>query len=158
MTQICIEAKVTSDHRLGLKLPNNFPVGEVKVIIESVSPGKSELSEHQAELEKCLLEIRQRAIAKGMELKTIDEILAEIRADRGERDGARAESNDSDDVPVDDRRLVGDAVVDFYRPRTELGRRLIELRRAYLEGGGKLMSWDEVNDEVRRRRGGVEDD
>jgi hypothetical protein len=54
--------------------------------------------------------------------------------------------------------LTGDAVVDHYQPRTELGRKLIELRRAYIEEGGKLMSWDEINAEVLERRGGVADD
>jgi hypothetical protein len=58
-------------------------------------------------------------------------------------------------VPV--RTLVGDPVVDFYQPRTELGRKLIDLRRAYILGGGKLLSWDEVAEEVRERRGGVSD-
>ena len=56
------------------------------------------------------------------------------------------------------RALTGDAVVDHYQPRTELGRKLIELRRAYIESGGKLVSWDEVNAEVRERRGGIADD
>lgn len=56
------------------------------------------------------------------------------------------------------RALTGDAVVDHYQPKTELGRKLIELRRAYVEGGGKRMSWDEIDAEVRERRGGVADD
>lgn len=56
------------------------------------------------------------------------------------------------------RALTGDAVVDHYQPRTELGRKLIELRRAYIESGGKLVSWDEVNAEVRECRGGIADD
>ena len=34
----------------------------------------------------------------------------------------------------------------------------IELRRAYVESGGKLMTWDEINAEVREHRGGVADD
>lgn len=66
-----------------------------------------------------------------------------------------------DEAPTENepsRALTGDAVVDGYQPRTELGRKLIELRRAYVEGGGKLMSWDEINAEVRERRGGVADD
>lgn len=53
---------------------------------------------------------------------------------------------------------IGDAVVDTYQPRTELGRKLIELRRAYIQAGGKLLSWDEINAEVRERRGGVAND
>jgi hypothetical protein len=56
------------------------------------------------------------------------------------------------------RTLTGDALVDHYQPKTELGRKLIELRRAYIEGGGNLMTWDEINAEVRERRGGVADD
>ncbi|PZN80386.1 MAG: hypothetical protein DM484_09905 [Candidatus Methylumidiphilus alinenensis] len=56
------------------------------------------------------------------------------------------------------RTLTGDAVVDRYQPRTELGHKLIELRRAYVESGGKLMTWDEINAEVREHRGGVADD
>jgi hypothetical protein len=39
-------------------------------------------------LGKRLLEIRQQAIAKGMPLKTTDEILAEIREDRREANDA----------------------------------------------------------------------
>ena len=40
---------------------------------------------------------------------------------------------------------TGDAVVDTYQPRTDLGRTLVELRRAYVEGGGKLLSWQEID-------------
>jgi len=60
--------------------------------------------------------------------------------------------------PAPPRALTGDAVVDHYQPRTELGRKLIELRRAHIESGGKLMSWDEIDAEVRERRGGAADD
>ncbi len=52
-----------------------------------------------------------------------------------------------------EKRLVGDPVVDYYQPRTELGRKLIALRRAYILGGGKLMSQDEILDAVRHNRG-----
>ncbi|MFQ3611054.1 MAG: hypothetical protein SNJ72_06095 [Fimbriimonadales bacterium] len=45
----------------------------------------------------------------------------------------------------------------FYQPRTELGRRLLELRRAYISKGGRLLSVDEVEEEVHSRRGGAED-
>ena len=61
-------------------------------------------------------------------------------------------------VPIHVEPLTGDAVVDHYQPRTELGRKLIELRRAYIQSGGKLMTQDEINEEVRRRRGGVSDE
>ncbi len=66
-----------------------------------------------------------------------------------------------DEAPVENepsRVLTGDAVLDHYQPRTELGRKLVELRRAYIESGGKLMSWDEIDAEARERRGGVADD
>ncbi|WP_295386120.1 hypothetical protein [uncultured Thiodictyon sp.] len=53
--------------------------------------------------------------------------------------------------------VTGDAVTDHYQPRTELGRKLIELRRAYVRGGGKLLSDDELDEEARQRRGGVAD-
>lgn len=57
-----------------------------------------------------------------------------------------------------DRPLTGDAVVDHYQPRTELGRKLIALRRSYIEGGGKLMTQDEILAELRRNRGEDVDD
>jgi hypothetical protein len=53
--------------------------------------------------------------------------------------------------------LTGDPVTDHYQPRTELGRRLVELRRASIRDGGKLLSCDELDEEVRQRRGGVDD-
>jgi len=53
--------------------------------------------------------------------------------------------------------VTGDAVTDHYQPRTDLGRKLIELRRAYIREGGKLLSWDELDEEMRQRRGGVAD-
>ncbi len=53
---------------------------------------------------------------------------------------------------------TGDPVVDDYRPRTELGRDLLALRRAYVRDGGKLFSWEEIEAEVADRRGGVQHD
>ena len=53
-------------------------------------------------------------------------------------------------------RLYPDPL-DHYVPRTELGRRLLALRRTYVQGGGRLLSWDEIDAEVRLRRGGVTD-
>jgi hypothetical protein len=47
---------------------------------------------------------------------------------------------------------ISDPIVDHYQPRTELGRRLLSLRRAYIEGGGRLLSQDEVLDDIRRLR------
>jgi hypothetical protein len=44
-----------------------------------------------------------------------------------------------------------------YRPRTELGEKLLALRRAYIEKGGRLLSAGELEEELRSRRGGVGD-
>ena len=52
--------------------------------------------------------------------------------------------------------MTGDAVVDHYQPRTALGRDLLELRRAYILGGGKLLSWDELDEEMRERCGAAQ--
>lgn len=43
-------------------------------------------------------------------------------------------------------------LIDYYTPRTELGRRLLALRRVYLEGGGRLLSQEEVLESVHRLR------
>lgn len=64
----------------------------------------------------------------------------------------------SEGVATGSEPLTGDAVVDSYQPRTELGRKLIERRRAYVKAGGKLLSWEEIDAEVRERRGGLADD
>jgi len=54
--------------------------------------------------------------------------------------------------------LNDDAVVDHYQPRTEIGRLALAARQAYIQAGGKLLTANEINEEVRRRRGGVFDD
>ena len=51
--------------------------------------------------------------------------------------------------------ILQDDLVNRYEPRTEIGRKAMAARRAYIKGGGKLMDQDEINEEVRRRRGGV---
>jgi hypothetical protein len=61
-------------------------------------------------------------------------------------------------VRVTVESVTGDPLVDHYQPRTELGRKLIELRRAYVQGGGKLLTWQELDEEMQRRRGGVADE
>lgn len=53
--------------------------------------------------------------------------------------------------------LTGDSVVDHYRPRTELGRKLIALRRAYITTGGQLLNGEGLDAEMRLRSGGVLD-
>jgi len=44
-----------------------------------------------------------------------------------------------------------------YQPKTALGRKLLELRRAYLASGGTLLSADALDEEIRERRGGISD-
>lgn len=56
-----------------------------------------------------------------------------------------------------DADLTGDTVVDNYRPRTELGRKLLALRRAYVTTGGQLLDGTALDTEVQLRRGGVAD-
>ncbi|MDR2127769.1 MAG: hypothetical protein LBP52_01685 [Burkholderiaceae bacterium] len=51
----------------------------------------------------------------------------------------------------------GDLAAREYQPRTAFGQRLMALRRAYLEEGGKLLDEDGLEDELRRRRGGIGD-
>lgn len=53
--------------------------------------------------------------------------------------------------------ITGDTVVDNYRPRTELGRKLLALRRAYVISGGHLLDSDSLDVEVQLRRGGIAD-
>ena len=44
------------------------------------------------------------------------------------------------------------------RPISELGRDLLALRAQIVASGLPLLSWDEVEEEVRTRRGGGDDD
>lgn len=53
--------------------------------------------------------------------------------------------------------FTGDHVVDNYQPRTELGRKLLALRRAYVTTGGQLLDGDALDAEMRLRRGSVVD-
>lgn len=53
--------------------------------------------------------------------------------------------------------ITGDVVVDNYLPRTELGRKLLALRRAYVTSGGQLLDSDALDVELQLRRGGVVD-
>ncbi len=53
--------------------------------------------------------------------------------------------------------LRKDALPD-YQPRTELGKRLLALRQAYVASGGRLLPADALEEELRSRRGGVSDE
>jgi len=52
-------------------------------------------------------------------------------------------------------KIVRDAAAEAFKPKTELGKRLLALRRAYVEKGGKLLDADALEQELRQRRGGV---
>ncbi len=87
MNAVTFETVVAPDHQL--HLPAKLPVGcRLRVTVEPLDPVGEDDGEQtllsQSELGKTLWEIRQRAIAKGMKLQTADEILDEIRQDRGE--------------------------------------------------------------------------
>lgn len=53
--------------------------------------------------------------------------------------------------------ITGDTVTDYYQPRTELGKKLLDLRREYVLNGGRLLTETELADEIRLRGGGVLD-
>jgi hypothetical protein len=52
--------------------------------------------------------------------------------------------------------LPQDGLLERYEPRTEVGRKALAARHAYIAKGGRLMSLEEINCEVSRRRGGAE--
>lgn len=43
------------------------------------------------------------------------------------------------------------------QPRTPIAAALLRARRAYLKAGGKLLGWDELEEEMRQLRGGLEE-
>jgi hypothetical protein len=51
----------------------------------------------------------------------------------------------------------GRDILSDYQPKTELGKKLLALRRAYLAAGGQLLSPAALDEELRSRRGGVSD-
>jgi len=51
----------------------------------------------------------------------------------------------------------GEDLLNGFHPRTELGKKLLALRQAYVASGGRLMSAAGLDDELRHRRGSVED-
>jgi hypothetical protein len=55
-------------------------------------------------------------------------------------------------VPVVDR------VVTEFKPKTELGKRLLALRRSYVASGGNLLDAQALSRELRERRRGVQYD
>lgn len=69
-----------------------------------------------------------------------------------------------DELPVNARirihieQISEDVDASNTPPRTPLGHRLTQLRRAYVANCGRLLSPDELDLEVRHRRGGLGDD
>ena len=87
MNAVTFETVVTAEHQL--HLPAELPVGcRLRVTVEPIGTTDPDNNGQaflvQSKLGQTLLAIRQRAIAKGMKLQTVDEILEEIRHDRGE--------------------------------------------------------------------------
>lgn len=42
-----------------------------------------------------------------------------------------------------------------WKPKTPYGRRLLALRQEFIKSGGKLLSPEEISEELRQRRGGL---
>jgi hypothetical protein len=85
MSTLMFETTVTADRQLHCELPASLPIGsKVRVTVEAVAHPVGEDSSPQSELGRTLWAIRQRAVAKGMVLQTVDEILEDIRRDRAE--------------------------------------------------------------------------
>lgn len=61
-------------------------------------------------------------------------------------------------VRITVERLTDDPMTEDYQPRSEIGRLALAARKAYLAGGGELLSADDISAEVRRRRGGLSDE
>jgi hypothetical protein len=59
---------------------------------------------------------------------------------------------DVENMTVSELREIG-AIGPNYTPSTEIGWRLVRLRAKYILSGGKLLTIDEINDEVAHRRG-----
>lgn len=60
-------------------------------------------------------------------------------------------------IGIPSSSFTGDSVTNNYIPRTSLGERLLALRRAYVLSGGVLVEGEELDKEMRRRRGGIAD-
>ena len=85
MSAIMFETTVTAERQLHCELPLSLPIGSrVRVTVEEVVNSSGEDFSPQSELGCTLWAIRQRAVAKGMALQPVDEILEEIRRDRAE--------------------------------------------------------------------------
>ena len=85
MPSLSVETFVRADHVLRMVLPTEFPVGAVRVTLESITSKVDQEFQPKTDLGRHLWEIRQRAIANGMKLLSQDEVLLEVRNRRGEQ-------------------------------------------------------------------------
>jgi hypothetical protein len=85
MNAITFETAVTAEHQFHCELPAHLPVGmRVRVTLEPLEGALEPPSVAQSELGQRLWAIRQQALAKGMKLQSVEEILTEVREGRGE--------------------------------------------------------------------------
>lgn len=62
-----------------------------------------------------------------------------------------------EDMSYRSTEIIFPEVIEAFVPRTPLGRKLLSLRIQAIQAGMKLLSVDEVLEEVRKRRGELED-
>ena len=63
-----------------------------------------------------------------------------------------------EDMSYRSTKIIFPGTAEAFMPRTPLGKRLVALRRKAIQAGMKLLTEDEVLEEVRRQRGELEDD
>ncbi|GEM_PF-981022 len=63
-----------------------------------------------------------------------------------------------EDMSSRSTKVVFPEITEEFVPRTPLGRKLLSLRTRAIQAGMTLLSADEVLEELRRRRGEIEDD
>jgi len=56
---------------------------------------------------------------------------------------------------VIENNVFHDPIAEIFKPKTELVKRFLELRQAYVKNGGKLLDTHELELEMRVRRGGL---
>lgn len=72
---------------------------------------------------------------------------------------AFAEDWDAPGMEAYDAPLIQrDPVSETFQPKTELGKKLLALRRAYVSKGGPLLDAETFDRELQQRRGGVPDE
>lgn len=85
MNAVIFETVVTAEHQLHYTLPASLPVGcKLRVTVETLADSDMETAAKPSELGRKLLAIRESAIAKGMTLQPLEEILEEVRQGRAE--------------------------------------------------------------------------